>query len=214
MKYEEFLHRNDMLFDDIPDTKNGGFYIIKMQIFQLILISLSIQICIERSYAQPAILGLLPLPSQMSSFLRFPQVSLQFYSLSTVSPFPIVREHRKRISSLLRLTARILFPRKKKRRISRCCCAHFHEINGMVVYSYIHIRVGCLEKNVVDDLNRHQSRIKVGILFAFHRCLCQWKNIQRKRDLYQSGQRNKGGAGSLADVISNLLTGREYEWIQ
>lgn len=32
MKCEEFLHRNDMLFDDIPDTKNGGFNIIKMQI--------------------------------------------------------------------------------------------------------------------------------------------------------------------------------------
>lgn len=56
--------------------------------------------------------------------------SLQFYSLSTVSPFPIVREHRKRISSSLRLTARILLPRKKKRRISRCCCAPFYEING------------------------------------------------------------------------------------
>lgn len=48
------------------------FYIIKMQICWLILISLSIQICKERSYAEPAILGLLPLPTVENVF--FPAV--------------------------------------------------------------------------------------------------------------------------------------------
>lgn len=58
--------------------------------------------------------------------------------------------------------------------------------------------------------NETSIRIKFGILFGFHRHGQHWKKNTGGGEVDKGSER----AGSLADVISNLLTGHGYEWIR